>query len=329
MQLTDFSFLIDSVLILLIALIIDAVFGEVPDRVHPTVWMGKVITFLKPRLRNPNPSYEKINGVLLALFVIALFSIPAYFILLLTRQFLGWAPYIIVAAVLLKMTFAVKCMSQYTMPIANALENRDVEKAKSLLHFIVRRDPTTLSERHVVSAAVESIGESTTDGAASPFFYFAIFGVPGAVAYRVVNTLDSMVGYKDAAHLNIGWFSANLDTDANYIPTRLTALLMVLSAMFLGEDWRGAWRIIQRDRRNMSSVNAGWTIAAMAGALGTQLEKPGFYKLGDADGLSPVHVKRALRVMNLTVVLFSVVIVVPILVMKDLLIITLGFWWLL
>ena len=309
----DFSFVVDSVLILLLALLIDSVFGEVSDRLHPTVWMGKVIAFFRPRIRDVNPTYEKINGILLALFVMALFAVPAYFIILWTRQFLGWLPYIIVAAVLLKMTFALKCMSQYTVPIAKAIEKGDVDKAKGLLHYIVRRDPSTLSARHVLSAAVESIAESTTDGVTSPFFYFAIFGVPGAFAYRVVNTLDSMVGYKDQANVNIGWFSANLDTLANYVPTRLTAILMVASAVLLGENWRESYLIIKRDRRNMPSINAGWTIAAMAGALNTQLEKPGFYKLGDGDGLSPVHIRRALRIMKLTVVMFSVVIVVPIL----------------
>jgi adenosylcobinamide-phosphate synthase len=253
------------------------------------------------------------------LFVIALFSVPAYFIVLWTRQLLGWVPYIIVAAVLLKMTFAVKCMGQYTMPIGDAIEKGDVEAAKRLLPYIVRRDPSTLSERHVISAAVESIAESITDGITSPFFYFALFGVPGAFAYRVVNTLDSMVGYKDEANKNIGWFSASLDTIANYIPTRLTALLMVGSAYWLRENWRGSWRIMLRDRRNMPSVNAGWTIAAMAGALDTQLEKPGFYKLGDDHNtLAPGHIKRALRIMSLTLILFSVVIVFPILIVEGL-----------
>ena len=309
----DFSFVVDFVLILLLALLIDSVFGEVPDRVHPTVWMGKVIAFLKPRIRDVNPTDEKINGILLALFVMALFAVPAYFIIFLARQFLGWLPYIVIAAILLKMTFALKCMSQYTVPIAKAIEKGDVDKAKGLLHYIVRRDPSTLSARHVLSAAVESIAESTTDGVTSPFFYFAIFGVPGAFAYRVVNTLDSMVGYKDQANVNIGWFSANLDTIANYVPTRLTAILMVASAMLLGEDWRQSWRIFRRDRGNMTSVNAGWTIAAMAGALSTQLEKPGVYKLGDYDKLTPGHIRRALRIMNLTVIMFSAVIVVPIL----------------
>jgi adenosylcobinamide-phosphate synthase len=316
MLLAYFSFFIDSALILLIALLIDAIFGEAPDRAHPTVWMGKVISFLKPRIRNANPANEKIYGVLLALFVMALFAVPACLILFWVRQFLGWLPYIIVAAILLKMTFAVKCMSKYTLPIADAIEKGDVDEAKSLLHYIVRRDPATLNERHVISAAVESIAESTTDGVTSPIFFFALLGVPGAFAYRVINTLDSMVGYRDEAHLNIGWFSANLDTAANYVPTRLTALLMAVSAMLVGENWRSSWRIINRDRKNMSSVNAGWTIAAMAGALETQLEKPGSYKLGDGDALSPSHIRRALRMMNVTVVLFSVVVVVPILLLK-------------
>jgi len=189
----------------------------------------------------------------------------------------------------------------------------------------VRRDPATLSERHVISAAVESIAESTTDGVTSPLFYFALFGVPGAFAYRVVNTLDSMVGYKDDVHVNIGWFSANLDTAANYVPTRITAFLMVVAAMLLRENWRESYRIMKRDRRNMSSVNAGWTIAAMAGALGTQLEKPGYYKLGDGEDLSPMHIRRALRMMKFTVVLFSVVIVFPILLIETFVVSLLGF----
>jgi len=319
MLLTDFSYLIDSLLIVLMALLIDAVFGEVPDKVHPTVWMGKVISFLKPRIRSSNAKREKISGFLLALFVMILFGVPAYLTVFLTGQFLGEIPYIIVAAVLLKMTFARKCMSQYTLPIAKAIEKDDLEGAKRWLHYIVRRDPATLSERHVISAAVESIAESTTDGITSPFFYFTLFGVPGAFAYRVVNTLDSMVGYRDEANVNIGWFSANLDTIMNYIPSRLTALLMVVSAMFLRENWKGSWRIIRRDRRSVSSVNAGWTIAAMAGALSTQLEKPGFYKIGDNDGLTSVHIRRALRMMNLTVVLFVLMVVLPILVLESIL----------
>jgi adenosylcobinamide-phosphate synthase len=325
---TALSFLVDSTLILLIALLIDTLLGEVPDKIHPTVWMGNVIRFLKPRIRNQNPTIEKVNGVLLALFVMAIFAVAAFLIVFWVRQWFGWLPYIVVSAVLLKMTFAARCMSDYTKPIARAVEKDNVAEAKRLLPYIVRRDPSTLSEEHVISAAVESIAESTTDGVTSPFFYFALFGVAGAFAYRVVNTLDSMVGYKDKMNVNIGWFSANLDTILNYIPTRLTGLLMVLSAALLSENWRGSLKILQRDRRNMTSVNAGWTIGAMAGALSVQLEKPGYYKLGDGGKLTPNHIGRALEVMYLTIVLFVIIVLIPVLFLKGLVLSTLAIGWL-
>jgi len=315
----DFSFFVESASILALALLIDTVFGEVPDRFHPTVWMGNVIAFLKPRLRSKNPKVEKANGVLLCVGVAALFAVPTFLIAYFTRFFLGPIPYIIVSAVLLKFTFALKCMGHYTLPIAKALEQDDIVGAKRWLHFIVRRDPATLDGRLVVSAAVESIAESTTDGVTSPLFFFALFGVPGAFAFRVVNTLDSMVGYRDAANVNIGWFSAKLDTVLNYVPARLTGALMVLASMLLGERWRDSWRIMLRDRRNMVSINAGWTIGAMAGALCAMLEKVGVYKLGDEGKLTPAHIRKALRIMTLTVILFSITVVMPILLFEALL----------
>jgi len=314
----DFSFLLDSLLIFVLAFLIDLVFGELPDRVHPTLWMGKIADYLKPKLRNENPSVEKINGVLVCLLLIILFAVPAYFVLFLVREFLGWLPYILASAIILKTSFAIKCMRHYTLPVADAVEKGDYDRAKQLLPFIVRRSPKGLTKGHIISAAVETIAEGTTDGITSPFFYFALFGVPGAVAFRVVNTLDSMVGYKDRAHINIGWFSAKTDTIANYIPARLTAVLMIASALLLREKWRESWRILQRDRKNTASVNAGWTISAMAGALNIQLEKPGFYKIGDNNDLSPIHIPKALRIMLLTAILFGVSIILPLLALKTL-----------
>jgi len=314
----DFSFLVDSLLIFVLAFLIDLVFGEIPDRIHPTIWMGKITDYLKPKLKNENPSIEKINGVLLCLLLITLFAVPAYFVLFWVREFLGWLPYILASAIILKTSFAIKCMKHYTLPVADAVEKGDYDRAKQLLPFIVRRSPKELTKRHIISAAVETIAEGTTDGITSPFFYFALFGVPGAVAFRVVNTLDSMVGYKDRAHINIGWFSAKMDTIANYIPARLTAILMMTAALLLREKWRESWRILQRDRKNTASVNAGWTISAMAGALNIQLEKPGFYKIGDNNDLSPIHITKALRIMMLTAILFGVSIILPILALKTL-----------
>jgi adenosylcobinamide-phosphate synthase len=278
--------------------------------------MGKVIGYFKPKIKSANARTEKVNGCVLGLSVILLFAVLVYFGLFLVRQFLGWVPYIVVAAVLLKTTFAVKCMRQYSVPIMQAVADGDLDKARQMLHYIVRRDPSKLSERHIISATVESVAESTTDGVTSPFFYFALFGVSGAFAFRVVSTLDSMWGYRDREHVNIGWFSASLDTVANYVPARLTAGLMVVAVFLLGENWRQAWRILQRDRGNMVSLNAGWTIGVMAGALGVQLEKPGCYVLGDGEGISPRDILKALRIMELTAVLFGVVVVFPFLLLR-------------
>jgi adenosylcobinamide-phosphate synthase len=318
MLLIESGVFVDSLLIFILAFLIDVVFGEFPDRFHPTVWIGKVIAFFKAKFKSENPRTEKVNGVVLCLLVIVVVAVPVGVLLFGIRYFFGWIPYIVVSAILLETTFAVKCMRQYTVPIAEAVKNKDFDKARRCLYFIVRRDPTKLSEKQIVSAAVESIAESTTDGITTPFFFFALFGVPGAFAFRVINTLDSMVGYKDPEHMNIGWFSAKLDTIANYIPARLTAILMVAAAGLLGENWRESWRILQRDKTKTNSVNAGWTMSAMAGALGVQLEKSGHYALGDKGDISPEHITRALRVMELTAVMFGAVVVFPILTLKAL-----------
>jgi adenosylcobinamide-phosphate synthase len=312
----DLSLFVDSTLIFVFAFLIDAILGEYPDRIHPTIGIGKIIAYLKPKIRNENPRIEKANGVLLALTIMLVISLPVFLLLFWLRTSFGSIPFIIVGAILFKATFAVKGMGHYTKPIASALKKNDLGEARKWLPFIVRRDPNTLGEKQILSAAVESIAESTTDGITAPFFFFAIFGVPGAFAYRVVNTLDSMVGYRNVENINIGWFSAKLDTIANYIPARLTAYLMVAAAFLLREKWRESWRILHRDKRKTVSTNAGWTISAMAGALDTQLEKQGHYALGDDHGISPEHIPRALRVMTLTAVLFGIVVVVPILALR-------------
>ena len=314
----DLSFFTDSVLVFALAFFIDVMFGEIPDKAHPTVWMGYAITYFKGKLKSPNPRIEKANGVILCVGVIALFAVPVFLLLWVLRQIpvWGWLIYILVAAVLLKTTFALKCMRHYTYSIEKALDNNDAASARKWLYFIVRRDPNKLDERHIISAAVESIAESTTDGVSSPFFFFALFGVPGAFAFRVINTLDSMVGYRDPINVNIGWFSAKMDTITNYIPSRSTAILMVVSAALLGADWRNSWRILIRDRNKTASPNAGWTISAMAGALNTQLEKEGYYALGDEKTSSPENITKAWRIMQLTTLLFGVVVVLPVLALE-------------
>jgi adenosylcobinamide-phosphate synthase len=307
----DVSWFIDSALIFALAIVIDLTLGEYPNRIHPTIGIGKIISYLKRKSKHPNPRIEKANGVLMALLAMLVVALPV-FVLLYWLRTLPF-PY---GAVLFKATFAISGMGQYTRPIAAALKQNDLAEARKWLPYIVRRDPNTLGERQVISAAVESIAESTTDGITASFFFFALFGVSGAFAYRVVNTLDSMVGYKNVEYRNIGWFSANLDTIANYILARLTAYLMVAAAFLLGEDWRESWRILQRDKHKTASPNAGYTISAMAGALNIQLEKQGYYTLGDDHGISPEHIPKALRMMTVTALLFGLVVVLPILALR-------------
>lgn len=304
----------ESIIILCLALTIDQIFGEPPDPVHPTVWMGKIIAFLRARLRSNNPKVEKFNGVFLSLVSAAIFITPVYLILSMVKDFFGFLAYAVLAAVILKLTFALKGMAYYTLPIARAMEKGDLREARRWLPFIVRRNPESLNERHVISATIESIAESTVDGVTSALFYYALFGVPGAVAFRVISTLDSMVGYKDSEHINLGWFSARLDTIANYIPARLTAFIMVLASWLLQKNWRGAFRIMKRDRFKTESFNAGWPMATMAGALNVQLEKPGHYVLGDMGvELTPAHIREALKIMKVTSILFCLLLVVPVL----------------
>jgi adenosylcobinamide-phosphate synthase len=312
----DVSWFVDSVFVFTLALLIDLVLGEYPDRIHPTIGIGKLILYLKRKAKNPNPKVEKANGVFMALIIMLIVAIPVFALLFWLRTSFGSIPYIIAGAILFKATFAIRGMGQYTKPIAVALKKNDLDGARKWLPYIVRRDPNTLNERQIISAAVESIAESTTDGITAPFFFFAIFGVPGAFAYRVVNTLDSMVGYKNIECQNIGWFSAKLDTITNYAPARLTAYLMVAAAFLLGENWRESWRVLQRDKHKTASPNAGYTISAMAGALNIQLEKQGYYKLGDDHGITAERIPKALRVMTLTAVLFGLVVVLPFLALR-------------
>ena len=314
----DTSWLIESILIFALAFILDVVFGEYPDRIHPTIGIGKLISFFGYKAKHPNPKIEKTNGALMALIIMLVVTLPVYALLFAVRMLpYGEIFYILIGALLFKATFSISGMGQYTKPIAKALKNNDLAEARKWLPYIVRRDPNTLDERKIISAAVESIAESTTDGITAPFFFFALFGVPGAFAYRVINTLDSMVGYKNERYKNIGWFSAKLDTISNYIPARVTAYLMVASAYLLRQDAVEAWRILQRDKHKTASPNAGFTISAMAGALKIQLEKQGHYKLGDDHGtISPDDISKALEIMTLTAAIFGVVLVLLVLALR-------------
>jgi adenosylcobinamide-phosphate synthase len=301
-----------AVCVLALAIVIDLLLSDpspwspwrLQYKLHPTVWMGKLTEVLESHFKNSNPKIERLNGVFLALIVIITFTLPVYLGLRFVYTLLGFLVYVLVAAVVLKLTICIKLETDWGIAVAKAIESGDLTEARKYAHFS-RRDSRDLTGSQIGSAVIESMAENLIDFKLSPILSYAFFGVSGAVAFRAVNTLDGMVGFKDPEHINIGWFSATLDTISNYIPARLTTILVVLASAILGEDYKGAWAIAQRDHAKTPSRNHGWPMAAMAGALRIQLEKPGQYILGEqTEELSPNKIIDALRVRNVAIILW-------------------------
>ncbi len=305
-----------AVCVLVLAVIIDLLFGDPSPwkpwkkryNLHPTVWLGILTKKLESHFKNPNPKIEKLNGVFLALIVIAAITVPTFLGVWFGFILLGYTwpvilVYVMAAAIILKLTICIKLETDGSIAVAKAIAAGDLAEAKRYAHFS-RRDPTNLTGPQIGSAVIESMVENLTDFKLSPILYYASFGIPGAVAFRAVNTLDGMVGFKDAEHINTGWFSATLDTVVNYIPARLTTLLMIVAAAILGDDYKSGWAIARRDHARVPSRNHGWQMAAIAGALHVQLEKPGKYTVGDAvEELTPNKILRALKIRNVAIVL--------------------------
>ena len=311
--------------ILVLAVLLDLIIGDPAPwkpwkriyNLHPIVWLGQLTKKLEPHFKTRNATLEKFNGIILALIIIATITIPTYFGLYYLYSFIGGffgaAAYLIVALVIFKFTLCIKLETDGAIAVAKALETNDLDEAKKYAHFS-RRDSTNLTGPQVGSAVIESMVENLTDFKLSPFIYYAFFGLPGAVAFRAINTLDGMVGFKDKEHINTGWFSANLDNIVNYIPSRFTMVLMIISSAILGYDYKAAWQIAKRDHKRVQSRNHGWQMAAIAGALHIQLEKPGKYTVGDPiEVITHDKILKSLKVRDLSIVL-CMLIVIPIIV---------------
>jgi adenosylcobinamide-phosphate synthase len=320
-----------TLVMLFVAVVLAFVFGDpspnYPERLafklHPTVLMGNFTRKIEPAFKNPNPATEKFLGVLLGLTVIAAFTLPVFFGLWAIYTYMpGYGFYLnlliyaLIGTILLKMTLCIKLETDWAKATAQAIDAQNVEEAKKYAHFS-RRDSRNLNCSQIGSAVIESMSENLIDFKLSPMMSFALFGVTGAIAFRAINTLDGMVGFKNKEYINIGWFSANLDNIVNFIPTRLTALLMIVAAAILRRDAKNAWHIARRDHKKTPSRNHGWPMAAAAGALHIQLEKPGQYILGDAE--EPVTGRKildAVRIRNVTIVLWALLCVVVLVLVR-------------
>ena len=283
--------------------VLDAVFGDPAWLPHPVVLMGKCISKLEKALRARFPKTQQ--GELLAGAVLA-FCLPVGTFLLTSAVCLLAAkisPWLGLAVQMFwcGQALAAKGLVQESRNVYNELVKPDLPAARKAVSHIVGRDTENLTAEGVTKAAVETVAENASDGVIAPLLYMLLGGAPLALTYKAVNTMDSMVGYKNETYLYFGRAAAKLDDVANYIPSRLAALLWVAAAALTGSDAKGAWRIWRRDRRNHASPNSAQTESACAGALGVQLAGPAYYfgeyypKPTIGDALRPIEPQDILR----------------------------------
>ena len=283
--------------------VLDAVFGDPAWLPHPVVLMGKCISKLEKALRARFPKTQQ--GELLAGAVLA-FCLPVGTFLvtsavcLLAAKISPWLG-LAVQMFWCGQALAAKGLVQESRNVYGELVKPDLPAARKAVSRIVGRDTENLTAEGVTKAAVETVAENASDGVIAPLLYMLLGGAPLALTYKAVNTMDSMVGYKNETYLYFGRVAAKLDDVANYIPSRLAALLWVAAAALTGNDAKGAWRIWRRDRRNHASPNSAQTESACAGALGVQLAGPAYYfgeyypKPTIGDALRPIEPQDILR----------------------------------
>ena len=239
---------------------------------HPVTWLGRLITTVDIAWNRPSdpPAFRRAAGVAGALVVIAVSAALGW--VLQSVLALGWIQFVLVG-ILAWPLVALRSLDDHVAAVASPLQAGDIAGAREAVSRIVGRDPATLDEAGIARAAIESLAENASDGIVAPVFWGALFGLPGILGYKAINTLDSMIGHRSERHEAFGWAAARIDDVANFIPARLTGFLLVLLAPRRAE----ALSCMTRDPRRHRSPNAGWPEAAMAGALGVRLSGPRIY----------------------------------------------------
>jgi adenosylcobinamide-phosphate synthase len=297
--------------IIVISVIIDMIFGEVPDKIHPVIFMGNLISKLKETLPP-----TKISGLLIVITTIFIFSTITLLILLASAMINTWL-FILLASVILSTTFSINYLIQTVKGIQNDL-NEDIDKARKSMSYLVSRNTSELTESRITSAAIETLTENITDSIFSPLFYTTIFsllfgiiaGIIAAVIYRVSNTMDAMLGYKTKELINIGCYPAKLDDILNYIPARITGYYVVLASFILQYDYKQSYDVMKKFALKTPSPNSGYPMAATAGALNITLIKEGVYELGyGKDELNKEKISEAINITKVTSLLFILTIV--------------------
>ncbi|MDO5850055.1 MAG: cobalamin biosynthesis protein [Methanobacteriaceae archaeon] len=311
--------------IMIFSLALDLVISELPVKIHPVVWIGKVISFFKNKFISMD---NKLSGVLVAICVVIFSLLIVIIPLALIKHFLYLNVNMIylfklVAVILLFSSFSVKLLLDSARDIASTLESNNIKKARESVSYLVSRNTNDLTKEEIISASIETLTENLPDSYISTMFYYLIVGIicsiiglndftviiiaiSAAFVHRSIDTLDSMLGYKTKELANIGWFSAKADDVLNYIPARFSAIIIVVASLILRFDWRNAYIIMMRDAKNLESPNSGYPMAATAGALNIQLVKKGHYILGDkTNNLKVDDIKKAIDITRFSIFLFT------------------------
>ncbi len=295
-----------TAVVTVVALLIDDIFAELPEHLHPTVWIGNAISAIeKPALGLQTATAQQTAGLCLAL------GLPTA-VYLITHRILSTIPQPLrphLEVALLSTTLSLRGLTTAAQAVERELKDGDLIAARDCVGTFVGRDTEDLSEEEVSRAAIESVAENLSDGVTSPMFYGAMLGAPGALAYKAINTLDSMIGYRHAPYTHLGRASAHLDDLANFVPARLTALTAAIASGKVSASMRS----IRRFAHLTSSPNAGWPEAAFAGALGIRLGGVNRYKgethngpiLGTGDPPQQKDIDRAVKLMRRTCFLLT------------------------
>ena len=290
--------------VVLLAVAIDLAFGDPPDRWHPVAWIGRALSAGRERLCDGSPTVLFVSGGALTLGVIALAALAGGLVALLGHT-LGAAG-VLVEAVALKSTLALRDLARAARGVSTALAAHDLAGARTQLGFhLVSRPTAALDASQVASGAIESMAENLTDAFVAPLLFYLVLGLPGALAYRALNTADTMLGYHDGPLEYFGKLAAKLDDLANLIPAPLAAVAIVAAA---GNAARAAWWAMIRDHDRTASPNAGWTMSATAGALDLTLEKPGAYRLGHGRPPTASDIDQSIRLIATASVIFLAVV---------------------
>ena len=248
-----------------IAYVLDLIFGDPQNIVHPVQVIGKIISAGEKVLLRKK--YKFLAGAVLNIFTV---SITYTLMYLISKSVKISVFFMIIEIYLMYTIFSINSLAREGNRVYRILKEGDIEKARKDLSYLVSRDTEMMDEKMIIRSTMETISENTVDGIVAPMFYMFLGGMPLAMAYKAINTLDSMVGYKNEKYMDFGKFSAKVDDAANFIPARITGILIVFASMILGYDYKNSLKIFIRDRKNHSSPNSAHSEASVAGALGVQ-----------------------------------------------------------